>query len=53
MTVVWAAVGIAALVFAVAWSRYRRSKDPALGLGVVSHQWLAEQRQRSDGVSQR
>ncbi len=50
MTLVWVALLVAGLVFLVAWSRHRRGKDPALG--VVSHQWLAEQRQRSDGVSQ-
>jgi len=51
VTFVWAAIGVAALISSIAWSRYRRWKDPALG--VVSHQWLAEQRQRSDEVSQR
>ena len=44
MIIVWAAIGIAALVSSVAWSRYCGSKD--LDLGGVSHQWLAEQRQR-------
>jgi type VI protein secretion system component VasF len=51
MTIVWAAIAVAGLVCVVAWSWYRRSQDR--DLGVVSHQWLAEQRQRSDSVIQR
>jgi heme exporter protein D len=51
MTLVWAAIAVAVLVWVVALLRSRRSKDR--DLGVVSHQWLAEQRQRSDSASQR
>jgi hypothetical protein len=51
MTLVWAAIAIAGLVSFVVWSKYRRFKDR--DLGVVSHQWLAEQRQRLDSASQR
>jgi hypothetical protein len=51
MTIIWTAIAIAGLVWFVAWSWHRRSQDR--DLGVVSHQWLAEQRQRSDSVSQR
>jgi len=51
VTIVWAAIAVAGLVCVVAWAFYRRRKDD--DLGVISHQWLAEQRQRSDSASQR
>jgi hypothetical protein len=51
VTIVWIAIAVAGLVSLILWSKYRRGKDP--DLGVVSHQWLAEQRQRLDSASQR
>jgi hypothetical protein len=47
----WTAIAAGGLVCLVAWAWYQRRKDD--DLGVISHQWLAEQRQRTDSASQR
>lgn len=51
MTIVWIVLAVVGVASVLAWARYRRGKDH--DLGVVSDHWIAEQRQRSDSVSQR
>jgi hypothetical protein len=52
MTLTWTAIviGLVGLLIAALWSRARARNDA--DLGVISHHWLAEQRNRR-GDSQR